>query len=162
MKKVQSFENGADDFVTKPFHPELLCARVRAHIRRHHELEETILEYNRQQKQTSLFFNGWQLDADKYQLYDVQGKSAELSLAEFKILQHLILNCEKVVRREELAALLSDHPNHHISNRAIDIKITRIRKKIGDNTGQSDILKTVYGAGYIFNKDYLEKNLPEK
>lgn len=161
-KKVLSFENGADDFVSKPFHPDVLTARIRAHIRRYYKLEESFLGQDRGHKMAEICFCNWTLDPKKYQIFDNAGMSAELSCAEFKILHYLIMNCERVVKREELATVAAENGHHHINNRAIDVKITRIRKKIGDYSGQPDIIKTIYGAGYIFNQHYLQKNFPNK
>lgn len=158
QKKVRSFESGADDFVSKPFHPAVLAARIRAHIRRYSEIEETILENDRHHRLGEIYFHGWRVDPLKFQLFHESGRSAELSCAEFKILHYLIAHCERVIRRDELAEIVKEGEGAPISDRAIDVKITRIRKKIGDHAGQPEIIKTVYGAGYLFNQDYLQKN----
>lgn len=149
-QKILSFELGADDYVTKPFQAEVLMARVKAHIRRYTEILGG--EVPAQNTPSNLCFDGWTMDRMKYQIFDRNGCSADLSHSEFKALEFLIVNADRVVKREELCALLS-HGGYKITPRAIDVKITRIRKKITCDDAQQDVIRTVYGVGYIFNRN---------
>lgn len=154
-KRVKSIEYGADDFISKPFDCALLIAKVKAQLRRHQAIyisaEETLSSAS---ENSYTKFAQWTLDKEKFQLYDTQNNSANLTFKEYIILTTLINNAGKTLEREELCKAISEE-NYIPSNRAIDVKVTRIRKKIGDNAAQPNIIKTVRGAGYIFNTEIL-------
>jgi two-component system OmpR family response regulator len=151
--KITSFEMGADDYVTKPFHPDVLAARVRAHIRRFEELAAQLPKSSETCKKLRLGQNVfWTLDPQKFQVFDTQGGSAGLSAAEFRLLYFMVENASRVIKRSELSDVLFEN-GRPVSDRAVDIKIARIRKKIGDNAADSpeQLIQTIYGVGYMLN-----------
>lgn len=149
-KRVNCFEMGADDFVSKPFNPTTLIARINAHLRRYEQhlsaLENNIIE----QDNVNLVFHGWELDTDKYQLFDENGQSANLTSAEYKLILFLLEKANKVVKRIELCEAMQQD-NYIPSERAIDVKIVRLRKKINDDIKDPKIIKTVRGVGYMLD-----------
>lgn len=160
-EKIVCLEMGADDYITKPFEMRELSARIKAVLRRAREVpigndfskkEEGGEGYNGR-----IYFGNWYLDCGQYQLYDLNDKSADLTSGEFKLLQTLALSSKRVVSRERLFEMTRDISNYDAYDRAIDIQIARIRKKIGDDPKNPDILKTVRGVGYMFCADIQKK-----
>lgn len=145
--KIVCLEMGADDYLTKPFEMRELAARIKAVLRR------TEKENTPQSEQTSeekiVFGESWLLDRSRYQLYDKEGNSAELTTGEFKLLEALILSHNRVLKREHLFELTRTG-EFDAYDRAIDIQIARIRKKMSRNDGDPEIIKTVRGVGYMF------------
>lgn len=144
---VEVFEAGADDFVQKPFHMKAMQARIQSHLRR------APSNQNRQIVEGAghtIRFGGWVLDEGKYQVFDNENHAGTLTADEFHILKTLVENSGRVLRREDLCEALRDE-NYCPSPRAIDIKIARIRKKLGDDATNPHIIKTVRGAGYLMD-----------
>lgn len=156
MEKIICLEMGADDYMTKPFEMRELSARIKAVMRRN---EGANISANSNSEGASpaqgeriRFGDDWLLDRTQYQLFDKTGASAELTTGEFKLLESLILAANRAVTRESLfdRTRESDYDGF---DRAIDIQIARLRKKLGDNNGGAQIIKTVRGVGYMFSAD---------
>ncbi len=136
--KVVGLEMGADDYLSKPYNPRELVARIKSVLRRF-ELK------NRRNKETDLEFD---IDENKMEI----SKNAEvlpLTVAEYEILRLLIKSRGKIVSRE---FILNNTQSLSIDSmdRSIDVIISRIRKKIGDNPHKPSYIKTVKGVGYKF------------
>ena len=146
-------ERGADDFVLKPFAPNELLARIKLNLRRCKNLHSnmnfspnnTVLQNER------VTFGNWVLDFKKFQIYNQNGASGELTSKEFKILALLVEHTGQVIKREDLCHGVKEG-NYVPTPRAIDVKIARIRKKIEDHAEEPQIITTVRGIGYMFNK----------
>lgn len=152
-EKIVCLEMGADDYITKPFEMRELSARVKAVLRRSYPDVEKSSSQTISAIRTSgekIYFENWYLDCGQYQLYDLNDNSVELTTGEFKLLEALVLSSKKVVSRERLFEITRDGSNYDAYDRAIDIQIARIRKKIGDTSKDSEIIKTVRGVGYMF------------
>lgn len=153
-EKIVCLEMGADDYITKPFEMRELSARVKAVLRRAYPVEvEKSSAQTMSEIRTSgekIYFENWYLDCGQYQLYDLNDNSLELTTGEFKLLEALVLSAKKVVSRERLFETTRDGASYDSYDRAIDIQIARIRKKIGDNSKDAEIIKTVRGVGYMF------------
>ena len=152
-KRIRVFEEGADDFVEKPFDPYELKARVNAHLRRFHSKKyqegEKIGAVN---GHAVIQFDKWTLDRKKFLLRDAKNEPCDLTAQEFKLLYTLIVNSERVLKREELCEAISEN-GYAPTPRAIDVKVTRIRKKLGDDADNPLLIKTVRGIGYMFGGD---------
>ena len=152
-KRVQTIDMGADDFVPKPINMELLTTKIKAHIRR---FKDPFLEDNSYEAtgftRPDIRYGKWKMDAEKFQFFDQNGESAGLTTREFQLMNVLINNAGRAITRKELCEAIREQ-NYIPSDRAIDVKITRIRKKICDNAASPELLKTVRGVGYMFNKD---------
>ena len=153
-RKVQCFNVGADDFVEKPFCTDLLVARINAHLKRCKELNgHSNIEANDSlpsDSEQQMELNGWVVDPLKFQLFDKQGHSADLSSREFCLLQYFLMNEGRAISRQELCEAVREK-NYVPTPRALDVKIARIRKKICGPKGGAQIIKTIRGVGYMLN-----------
>jgi two-component system, OmpR family, response regulator len=151
-EKIVCLEMGADDYMTKPFEMRELSARIKAVLRRADETwTKTSAPANSdtQAPDTRISFDGWVLDRAQFQLFNKDGVSAELTTGEYRLLEALVSAPHKVLSRERLFELTraSDYDSF---DRAVDIQIGRLRKKLGDDSKAPQYIKTVRGAGYMF------------
>ena len=141
----------SDDYLTKPFEMRELSARIKAVLRRKEASNDTPSESDpKEAAAEKIAFEGkWVLDRNQYQLYNNDSESADLTTGEFKLLEALLLSPNKALSRERLFTLTRDG-EYDVYDRAIDIQIARLRKKIGDDTKSPTLIKTVRGVGYMF------------
>jgi two-component system OmpR family response regulator len=147
IDKVVGLEMGADDYLGKPFEIQELNARVRANIRRYKSQLDAA--QNRTPSLARLRFAGMVLDEAKCQAFDAAGRSCNLTASEFSLLQAFVKSPNRVLTR----ALILDvvrHDSPNTNDRAIDIQIGRLRKKLGDDAKNPKIIKTVRQIGYMF------------
>ncbi len=148
-KKIVGLEMGADDYITKPFEMRELSARIRAVLRRSQEtLMSAAAPANDTKLGDTITFSGWKLDRTQYQAFDEKGQSLGLTTGEFKLLEALAVSANRALSREHLFDLTRDG-KFDTYDRAIDIQIARIRKKLGDDTKAPALIKTVRGVGYM-------------
>ncbi len=151
-EKIVGLEMGADDYMTKPFEMRELSARIKAVLRRS-GANDTPAPAAGDKQGNKILFGDWCLDRGQYQLYDTkENKSVELTTGEFKLLEALVLSANRTLSREHLFELTRDG-KFDAYDRAIDIQIARIRKKLNDDPKSPDIIKTVRGIGYMFCRD---------
>ena len=136
--KVKGFEAGVDDFVTKPFSPKELIARIKAVIRR---VSPTSLEED-------VEFHGLKLDPVAHRVA-INGNSLDLGPTEFKLLHFFMTHTERVYSREQLLDNVWG-TNIYVEDRTVDVHIRRLRKAIS-GAGHDDFVQTVRGAGYRFS-----------
>lgn len=152
-EKVVCLEMGADDYMTKPFEMRELSARIKAVLRRAAEREKADANGSgAQAAEQNIRFGEWLLDRAKLQVFNDKGVSADLTTGEFKLLDTLIKAGGRVLSREFLFDVTreSDYDSY---DRAVDIQIGRLRKKLQDDPKESRYIKTVRGAGYMFIAD---------
>lgn len=153
-EKIIGLEMGADDYITKPFEMRELSARIKAVLRRNNDKDgEAAANSNNAAKADKLHFEGWCLDRTQYQLFDKAGQSAGLTTGEFKLLEALVLAPNRALSREFLFELTRDNDNYDSYDRAIDIQIARIRKKMGEEPQNAVLIRTIRGVGYMFCGD---------
>jgi len=138
MDKVLLLELGADDYVTKPFSPKELLARVRVALRR----------AGRPAASDAVAFDDITVDFAKMQLKR-SGTDVPLTAQEFKTLKFLVQNPERVISREELLNEVWGY-QHYPSTRTVDNHILKLRQKLEKDPGNPDHFKTVHGVGYKF------------
>ena len=144
IDRIVGLEMGADDYLTKPFEPRELLARIRNVLRR-----TTALPSNLETVSTGKAkFAGWTLDLQKRHLVDSDGRVIVLSGAEFRLLRVFVTHPNRVLTREQLVALSSGRA-HEAQQRAIDLQISRLRGKLGDDLATSALIKTVRNEGYV-------------
>ena len=137
--KVLGLELGADDYISKPFDPRELVARVKSIIRRTLINELPITTHR------TASFGDWTFDQSTLTLRNSKGESFMLSAAETEILMVLLNAPKQILSRERL--LSKDATSF---DRSIDVRMSRLRKKVEQDHKNPKIIKTIYGAGYIF------------
>lgn len=147
-EKIVCLEMGADDFITKPFEMRELAARIKAVLRRATAAAQPA-ETVQEQQPERIIFGDWRLDRAQFQLFFKDGTSAELTTGEFRMLEALVTNPNRVLSRETLFDLTREG-RFDAFDRAIDIQIARLRKKIEPDANDPKLIKTVRGAGYMF------------
>ncbi len=152
-QRMAGYEVGADDYVAKPFNPQLLLARVRAVLLR--AKRTSSLAYRRMV--ATYRFGGWSYDAKRDEVHSPEGFLVSLSRRETGLLKVLLANPHIPLTREEIAAALdvTGGSTHEIeaSGRAIDVLVGRLRSKIEANPKKPQMLRTERGVGYVFACD---------
>lgn len=148
--KILGLELGADDYIGKPFEMRELYARIKAVLRRvSNDVTPSSSEAGSDKKEaTRLKFGKWTLDRAAFNVTDAEGNVADLTTAEFRILEILLNAAGRVLSRDQLFELARGH-DYQSYDRAIDIHIARLRKKLGDNPKTPELIKTVRGVGYM-------------
>jgi DNA-binding response OmpR family regulator len=142
--RVMGLELGADDYVTKPFSPRELLARLRAVLRRY-QAQATLAE--RDSARRAFRFCGWELNLRTRRLLSPQGRSVELSNGEFSLLVALCRAPQRVLTRDQLLSMSRLH-EAEVYDRAIDVQIRRLRLKLEPDPGNPTLVLTERGAGY--------------
>lgn len=151
LDQVLGLEMGADDFVTKPVRPRVLLARIRALLRRMHEQAEESESVQNTQGVSRLTFGDLAVDNAMREAW-LNDQPIDLTSAEFDLLWLLCSNAGRVLSREEIFAALRGI-EYDGQDRSIDVRISRIRPKIGDDPVQPRRIKTVRSKGYLFVKE---------
>ncbi len=139
QEKVEGLDAGADDYLTKPFHNEELLARTKALIRR-----------SAGQANPTIERGPISLDTLSEEV-KVDGNSLELTAYEYKVLEYLLLNPQKIVSKTELTEHIYDQ-DFDLDSNVIEVFVGRLRKKL-DPQGQYKPIETLRGRGYRINKD---------
>ena len=147
--RVMGLELGADDYLTKPFSPRELLARIRALLRRTHR-HEGIAETVGQVR--AYRFAGWELDVHAHRLTAPHGETVALRNGEFNLLVAFLAAPRRVLGRERLLALSRLH-DAEVFDRAIDVQVGRLRRRIEADPRRPRLILTERGAGYRFEAD---------
>ncbi|CAG0942241.1 partial Phosphate regulon transcriptional regulatory protein PhoB, partial [Candidatus Brocadiaceae bacterium] len=135
--KVRGLEIGADDYMTKPFSPKELIARIRAVLRRTGKLQGS-----------TIVFGDLVLDTEQHRL-TIGNKPLEVSPTEFRLIHFFMTHPDKVYSRSQLLDQVWGH-SVYIEERTIDVHIRRLRKILAEH-GREDLVQTVRGFGYRFS-----------
>jgi len=143
MDKVRGLMTGADDYITKPFLPLEMVARVKAQIRRYKRYDA-----NRDEIEVK----GLSINRKTHACY-LNGNEIELTNAEYMILEQLMLHMGKTVSAEELFRAVTGSDYFTRNNNTVSVHIRHLREKIGDSYENPRYIKTVWGTGYKIEKE---------
>lgn len=142
--RIVGLELGADDYVVKPFEPRELASRVKAVLRRSQNSSDMTT-----QPSTLLRFGDWVADLEACTITHQDGRIYELSAAEAALLGVFLASPGRVLSRGQLLDQLTGRAEEP-ADRSMDARVSRLRKKLRDDPASPKIIRTVYGAGYVF------------
>lgn len=141
--RVTGLELGADDYIIKPFEPAEVVARVRARVR---QAQPPVNSGER------AAFAGWTAHFDRYVLESDSGDEVSFSHAEGEVLRLFLEAPKRLITRAQMQESLGGAAGESF-DRAMDVRISRLRTKLGEDPKNPKLIKTIYGAGYIFLGD---------
>jgi DNA-binding response OmpR family regulator len=144
--RVMGLELGADDYLTKPFSPRELLARIRALLRRS-KAQASVADAISAVR--AYRFAGWELNIGLRKLRSPKGEAVDLTNGEFRILTAFLSAPQRVLSRDQLLDLSRVH-SAEVYDRSIDIQILRLRRKIEADPSRPKFITTERGAGYVF------------
>ena len=159
QNRLSGFEVGADDYIVKPFNPQILLAKVKVILKRGTKIAS--LAYRRN---TNIYhFNNWIFNGKKDILLSPDEVQISLSKKETKILKVFLTNSHITLTREEIANSIDDSRKEDetlnlAESRAIDVLVGRLRSKIENDTKNPSLIKTERGIGYIFSTEVKVKD----
>ena len=143
--KITGLGFGADDYVTKPFNPLELVARVKSQVRRY-----TSLGGNSEPKESSIVTGSLVLDTQAHEV-TVEGEPVKLTATEYKILEYLMINLGRILTTTQIYEAVWNEPSYS-TDKTVTVHIRRIREKIELDSKNPKYLKVVWGLGYKIEK----------
>lgn len=150
VDRIVGLEMGADDYLAKPCNPRELLARIRTVLRRREP---------RDQRATTppigggegnmLRFAGWRIDLGMRMLYDPEDRLIALTDGEFRLLRAFVEHPRRVLTRDQLLDFARGEDSDHY-DRAIDVQVSRLRRKLSESSAESELIRTVRNEGYLF------------
>jgi len=144
--RIVGLEMGADDYLTKPFAPRELLARIRSVLRRAEMLPRNLAA---SEKARLLRFGEWKLDTAGRFLVDADGTVVSLSGAEYRLLRVFLDHPQHVLNRDQLLNLTQGR-EAEVFDRSIDLLVSRLRQRLRDDAREPSYIKTVRSEGYVF------------
>ncbi len=144
LDRIIGLEMGADDYLPKPFEPRELFARIRSVLRRTQALPPNMAESEARQ----IEFSGLTLDLIARHLLNREGVVIALSGMEFRMLKIFLDHPNRILNRDQLMGLMQGRESDPL-DRSIDIQISRLRQKLGDDARMPSIIKTIRNEGYV-------------
>jgi len=145
--RIMGLELGAEDYVTKPFSPRELFARIRAVLRRSKfEIDASV----RDDTLRAYRFSGWELNLRLFRLRSPEGNAVDLWRSEFNLLRAFLSAPQRILTRDQLLDLTRLN-SADVYDRSIDVQILRLRRKIELDPSQPHFIKTERGVGYYFD-----------
>lgn len=166
IDKILGLEIGADDYLTKPFNPRELLARIKAILRRTEEPLETKPTNNNNQpisniNRNILKFGGWKLNTASRQLFSPNDVEVSLSSRSYDLLLVFLERPQHVLSRDQLLTILSNRTAEPF-DRSIDVQVSRLRQKLEDDSKEPRLIKTVRNGGYLFALQVEKTYIPNR
>jgi two-component system OmpR family response regulator len=152
VDRIVGLEMGAEDYLAKPCNPRELLARIRTVLRRRQkgELAPTVsFAANEGDNGRGLKFAGWRIDIDARMLYDPEDRMISLTDGEFRLLRAFVERPRRVLTRDQLLDFARGEDSEHY-DRAIDVQISRLRRKLSEGQNGDELIRTVRNEGYLF------------
>jgi two-component system OmpR family response regulator len=146
--RIVGLEVGADDYIAKPCSPRELLARIRAVLRRAADRDDPAASGDRGEREL-YEFAGWRLDMLRRELRSPDGVLVNLSSGEFALLRAFLEHPQRVLTRDQLLDYARGR-DAFAYDRAVDVQVSRLRRKLEAATGGGDLIKTVRNEGYVF------------
>ena len=144
VDRIVGLEVGADDYLPKPFNPRELLARIRSVLRR------TQTNQGKESNETEeIVFGNFRVQLQSRQLF-IDNEEVVLTSGEFTLLEVFVNNPNRILNRDSLLQLLKGY-EHQPYDRSIDVRITRLRRKIEPDPSKPTYIRTIWGEGYMFN-----------
>ncbi len=143
--RIVGLELGADDYLPKPCNPRELLARIRAVLRRRAEPQPSMEDG----LSATCHFAGWKLDLVRRELRSPEGVVVNLSSGEFSLLRAFVERPQRILTRDQLLDMARGRDSDAY-DRAIDVQISRLRKKLDDGSNGGELIRTVRSEGYMF------------
>jgi two-component system OmpR family response regulator len=157
IDRIVGMEVGADDYLPKPFNPRELLVRIRAVLRRAVHAPRDPLPH----EVKAYCFAGWRLDVTSRTLTHENGTNVPLTGAEFRLLSVLLAHPHRVLSRVQLAELTRGRDIDPF-DRSIDVRISRLRQALGDGGRSPQIIKTIYGEGYLIGVEVTQETASDE
>lgn len=146
MDRIVGLEMGADDYLPKPFNPRELLARIKVVLRR----TRSIADSQASRDASRIRFAGWTLDLTARHLVGSDGVVVPLSGGEYRLLRTLLEHPNRVLNRDQILDI-SRGKEWEPFDRSIDVQISRLRRRLRDDSKDPSIIKTVRGEGYVLS-----------
>jgi len=144
--RIVGLEMGADDYLAKPFSARELLARIKVILRRTRSLPPNL----QPQDDPLLHFAGWTLDTSRRELLSAAGDATAISGVEYKLLRVFLAHPNRVLSRDQLLDLTQGREADPL-DRSIDVQVSRLRQRLGDDPRNPALIKTVRGEGYVLS-----------
>ena len=144
--RIVGLEMGADDYLAKPFNPRELLARIKSVLRRSRALPDNL----QPETASTIRFAGWALDLAARNLVSPAGVVVALSGTEFRLLSIFLAHPNRVLNRDQLIDLMLSRDASPF-DRSIDVQVSRLRHRLGEDAKEPAIIKTVRGEGYVLS-----------
>ena len=146
--RIVGLEMGADDYLAKPFSARELLARIKAILRRARSLPQNL----QPEGARHIRFGDWVLDTSHRQLISAANVVTPLSGAEYRLLRIFLSHPNRVLNRDQLVDLTQGKEADPL-DRSIDVQVSRLRNRLGDDPREPHLIKTVRGEGYVLAVD---------
>jgi two-component system OmpR family response regulator len=153
VDRIVGLEMGADDYLSKPFSPRELVARIKSILRRTRALPSNL----KPDHVKLLRFAGWALDVATRNLRSPEGVSIALSGTDFKLLRIFLDHPNRVLTRDQLIDMTQSRDAGPF-DRSIDLQVSRLRRRLNDNPKEPSIIKTSRGEGYVLAAEVVSEN----
>jgi len=150
--KVIGLEVGADDYIGKPYELRELAARIKANLRLVKKVEKEIEAESQSEQASVIQFGEWYLDLKRHELLDENKKPLDMTQGEIEMLTAFVRTPRKALSRDQLFDMTRER-DYEGFDRAVDVQISRIRQKIGDDKRDKPFIKTVRGIGYMLDAE---------
>ena len=153
VDRIVGLEMGADDYLSKPFSPRELVARIKSILRRTRALPSNL----KPDQAKMLHFAGWTLDVTTRNLVSPAGVTIALSGTDYKLLRIFLDHPNRVLTRDQLIDMTQSRDAGPF-DRSIDLQVSRLRRRLNDNPKEPSIIKTARGEGYVLAAEVILEN----